>query len=407
MFKLTRRYQNNFPERYRILGRQSVLTLLKTGIVVGFGVLTPSVARALEIEMVTDPFVVSDSNQCNSGDSPHTAYVGFRVTNDTGSTVTDLEATITGATTDFSLTGSGNQLETQYIGTLNPNDSRTVYWHIEYPCHTNKGSQPPAPSNTFTVTVTDANTSAVIDSGTGTVTSNSSLSAAAGGQIISTELGDGAVLGQVITYDVVYSFGNVQNLDRFNIQPAGNTDFRSDCFQLLTTEILESEVNAIQVGDVDRLFYESDTAQGGSGNTAKVRYYFLYLCDGVTSTASPYSAQTSGNTSMKYSGNFEEAGTTISFPAATNSFSVTKTVTPGSLTDGGTATYTITITNNSPTFDARIDRITDVLPSGVTFGSTTTSITGTVSEPANGDTGTIEWLSQSPNFFEIPANSSV
>jgi uncharacterized repeat protein (TIGR01451 family) len=352
---------------------------------------------------------VSDSNDCSNPlkSTPHAAYVGFKVTNNTGSTQSDLQATITGFSSGFSLTQNGSQPQTQYIGTLANNASRTVYWHFQYPCHTNKNTDPPAPSNTFTVTVNNAKTSALIDSATGTVTSNSSIRANAGGLIDSATLGAGAVLGQIITYDVKYSFGNVQNGDRFNIQPAGNINFRSDCFQLLSTRVTSSDVNAIPINTVDQLFYQSTVSQGGSGNLVSIRYFFLYLCNGVTSSASPYSSQTSGSNNLKYSGNFGAAATIVSFPAATNSFSITKTATPNSLTNGGTVTYTITVKNNSPTFDARIDRITDVLPTGVTFGSTVTSLTGTVSAPANGDTGTIKWLSQSPNFFEIKAGQSV
>jgi uncharacterized repeat protein (TIGR01451 family) len=405
MFKLHSRNQNNLPECHRTLWRRSILTLLKIGGAVAVVLLVPSVANA-SITMVTDPLLVSDSNGCSTGAGPRAAYVGFKVTNNTGSTQTNLQATITGFSSGFSLTQNGSQPQTQYIGTLANNASRTVYWHFQYPCHTNKNTAPPAPSNTFTVTVNNANTSALIDSATGTVTSNSSIRANAGGLISSATLGDGAVLGQIITYDVKYIFGNIKSGDRFNLQPAGNINFRSDCLQLLTSKVTNSDIGAIPINTLDQLFYQSTVDQNGTGYTATIRYSFLYQCNGVSSSASPYSSQTSGN-DLKYSGNFGAAATTITFPAATNSFSITKTATPNSLTDGGTVTYTITIKNNSTTFDARIDRITDVLPNGVTFGSTITGITGTVSAPSNGDTGTIKWLSQSPNFFEIQAGQSV
>jgi uncharacterized repeat protein (TIGR01451 family) len=405
MFKLHSRNQNNLPECHRTLWRRSILTLLKIGGAVAVVLLVPSVANA-SITMVTDPLLVSDSNGCSTGAGPRAAYVGFKVTNNTGSTQTNLQATITGFSSGFSLTQNGSQPQTQYIGTLANNASRTVYWHFQYPCHTNKNTAPPAPSNTFTVTVNNANTSALIDSATGTVTSNSSISANAGGLISSATLGDGAVLGQIITYDVKYIFGSIKSGDRFNLQPAGNINFRSDCLQLLTSKVTNSDIGAIPINTLDQLFYQSTVDQNGTGYTATIRYSFLYQCNGVSSSASPYSSQTSGN-DLKYSGNFGAAATTITFPAATNSFSITKTATPNSLTDGGTVTYTITIKNNSTTFDARIDRITDVLPNGVTFGSTITGLTGTVSAPSNGDTGTIKWLSQSPNFFKIQAGQSV
>jgi uncharacterized repeat protein (TIGR01451 family) len=210
-------------------------------------------------------------------------------------------------------------------------------------------------------------------------------------------LGPGAVLGQIITYDVTYSFGSIQGGDRFNMQPAGNTSYNAGCFQLVNARVLASTVNAIPVGTTDQLYFTANSAQPGSGFTVTIRYYIKYLCANTSTTASPYAAQTSGG-QLKYSGNFGSLATQITFPGATNSLSITKTASASTVLPGSEVVYTVTITNSSSQYDAYVERIEDQLPAGVTFvgiepGSDVTA-SNSSQVPQSGATGTIAFIGQ-------------
>jgi uncharacterized repeat protein (TIGR01451 family) len=351
---------------------------------------------AVSITMTTDPLLVVDSNSpCVQG--PNAAYIGFRVTNTSGALLSNLQATLSGFTGAFALTGG--QVATQYIGQLAAGASDTVYWYITYPCVTGL-------SNILTVTVSDANPGTV--SGTGTVTTDSSISANAGALVQSATVGAGAVVGQIITLDVTYSFGNANAGDVYNIQPSGSPTF-----------------NAVPVKATDQLYFTAAANQGGSGFLVTMRYYFIYLCANTTTTAIPYAAQTSGANNRKYTGNYGFCGPNslacTAYPPATNPFTISKRVSPTTLpAGGGTVTYTVVVTNGS-SFTSSISSLTDALPGGVQFqamvtgaGNTSTTISANSSQqPAAGATGTLVWKGEKDDSpfpyksFVVPANSTI
>jgi uncharacterized repeat protein (TIGR01451 family) len=353
----------------------------------------------VSVTMTTDSALVSDSNACSTGVGPRAVYVGFRVTNISGGTLNNLSVTLGGFTTGFAL--NNGQVASQVIGSLANNASDVLYWHISYPCHTASPN-----SNQLSLTIADANSGTVtINSGT-TVTSTSSISASAGGLISSATLGAGAVLGQIITYDVQYSFGNVQNGDRFNMQPSGNTSYDAKCFQLVNSKVTASAVTAIPVNTTDQLLFVASGSQGGSGNLVTIRYFIKYQCAGATTTSSPYASQTG-----KYSGNFGAAATQVSFPTSTNSLNISKTASVSTIAAGGTVTYTVTISNSSTLYDSYVDRITDVLPTGVTYTglATGSDVTAANSQgvPSSGATGTINFYGIPSSSYLVPKNSSL
>jgi len=133
----------------------------------------------------------------------------------------------------------------------------------------------------------------------------------------------------------------------------------------------------------------------------------------VSTVARPYSAQTSGNTNLKYTGNFDGPGAVnLTFPGATNPFTITKTASPADFFNGtgGTATFTVTISNPS-IYDSYIDKITDILPTGVIYTGVTAASDVTVANsntmPANGATETIEFTGNLGSSFAIPGGGSV
>lgn len=348
----------------------------------------------VSVTMVSSPRLTLDSNSPCAG--PRAAYVSFQVLNNSGTSQQELRAEISGFSGGIAL--GGGQAASQWVGTLAAGAVRTLYWYVVYPC--NFGI-----SNTLVVSVTN---STGTTTGSGVVTTSSMISAQAGGIVNTATLGAGAVVGQTITLDVSFDFGGASANDTYNLQPVGNTVFRGDCFQLMRTLVTASNVPAVPVGAENRQYFTATGSATGNGYGITVRFYFKYLCSGVTSQAKPYSNQTSG-TQLKYSANYETF-VGPSLPSATNPFVVTKSATPTMLGCAGTATYTVTITNPS-SFNSEVDSILDQLPTNVTYGGfaagsgVTAANSGSV--PASGASGTIIWRGNQGSSYTLPGNGSL
>ncbi len=367
-------------------------------------------ARDINLSIATDPFLAVDSNFCSTGEGPRAAYLGITIENTSGGQLTGVRANLTGLTNGFTL--GGGQAGEQFVGILAAGERRTVYWYVQYfiDC-TGGGGNFRVTRSGLNLTISDSNPGVVTDTER-FVETRSSISASSGGLIINTTLGPGFFLGQTVPYEVEYEFGNVGRRDNFNLQPAGNLDYNAGCFQLVGSEVISSITDAIPVGTRDTLFYQSTAQQTGSGNRATIRYLLRYLCTGVSTTASPYASQTSGNTNLKYTGNYEDPLVgTINLDPAINSLSISKTASPLTVNNPGEPiTYTVTISNSS-TFDVTIDRIIDVLPTGISYIGLAAGSDITVANsgdlPIAGATGTISWSGQPANNYIVPANGSI
>ncbi len=352
--------------------------------------------------------MASDSNKCPT-DGPLASYVGGSVTNSGPTTVNGITATINGLSGSFALAGA--QSPTLELGSLAPGDDIMVAWLVAYPCDTSKKNGVP-PATGGLITLTD-DTSATSTQAL-TLTARKAISANAGGQVLSTTLGEGAIIGQTIVADILYDFGGNSIDDEFFVQPAGNTDFDAACLRLIGTEITSSNITSVPVGTENTLYFVSSTSQSGNGYFIGVRYFFRYLCANTTSTARPYSIQTSGNTNIKYTGNYDGVGAlTFDFPTSTNPLVVTKTATPSLITSetiGTTAQFTVTVENPSA-FDTMIDSFSDTLPSGVTYdvldGVSEVNAGNSAVLPATGDSGTLSFIGLTGTSYSVPAGSSV
>ena len=358
---------------------------------------------ALTFQSRTGPGTVqalpADSNKCLT-EGPRSAYVGGMVTNTGAATATNVSASLTGLNANVYL--AGGEVASRAIGSLDPGESIAIYWFVGYDCILGAGASP-------TVSLT---------SSAGTQTTNlaltvqSSISANAGGNVQSAVLGPGAVVGQKIYFDATYTFGGANSGDEHYLQPAGGQNFNANCFRLLGSQITGTTLNAFTVGQTNRMYAAQGAAQGGTGYTVSIRYTFQYLCAGTSTTARPYASQTSGG-SLKYTGNYDGAGSiAIAYPGATNPFTIIKSVSPPSGVTGSTGllTYTVTVSNPSP-YDSIIDGIVDTLPAGVSFNSLDASSTVTAANsssiPASNATGTLTFLGKLSTSYAIPAGGNV
>jgi LPXTG-site transpeptidase (sortase) family protein len=376
------------------------------------------------------PFVTLDSNNsCGSG--PRAQYIQATVTNNSGGTLSNLVATINFPTTAGGGSYTGNwsldsgEITTRYIGTLANGAKANLYYFVNYPCE-NAGGQPAPITKNYSIVISNGIAPDVTQNLT--LTTRYEISANAGGQLLSFDIGAGMVLGQIVKMTTIYSFGNVGSGNDLGLQPAGNVSFDSGCYQLVADDITAvNGVTGITTSD-DNLLYKTGVSSGGTGNTITVDYYFKVVCaNGVATTLNPWADMVSG-TQEKYTGNFGACAntpcefTTPDLPV--NPFTLAKSVSPTSFSNGGTAQYTVTVTNSS-NYTSFIDKIVDVLPSGVKFvslingascpGTNEVSSSNSSSLPGVNAEGQIEFIGNIPNTttlpptggYSIPANSSL
>lgn len=337
-----------------------------------------------------------DSNNC-AGSGPRAMYVGGVITNTGGATVNNIVATMSGVTGNFAL----GQAAAQSVGSLGAGQSTGVYWHIDYGCS--------VATVTSTIGITSSAASVSRNVGLSTV---SAISANAGGNVLSSTLGPGAVVGQTIYFDASYDFGGTDIGDEFILQPSGSQLFDAVCFRLVGTEIRASNITPITVGTLNRIYFRQTQKQSGNGYFANVRYFFEYQCAGASTTARPYATMTSGN-ALKYTGNYDGSGSiSISFPGATNPFTITKTSDLSTVVAGSAATvkYTITVTNPS-VHASRISQFVDVLPAGAKFlaldSASNVTAANSSSIPAANATGTLTFAGRQDQSYLIAAGGTV
>ena len=344
--------------------------------------------------------MIVDSNQCPAK-GPTSMYVGGIITNTGPGTVTGISANLANLNANVFLTGG--QAGTQSIGSLAVGESIGVYWFTGYGCTENA---------TATPTVQIASSAGTASTAL-TLTIRKAISANAGGRVNSATLGPGAVVGQTVHFDASYDFGGSSTGDEYFLQPAGGQNFAAGCFRLVGTEVLTSNINGVPVGTKDKLYFTQPNPQSGNGYFASMRYSFQYLCAGTNTIARPYAVQTSGSTNIKYTGNFDGTGSiSVSYPGATNPFTITKSVSPtsGVAVGSGVLAYTVTVSN--PSIHASvIDKIVDVLPSGISFAALSAGGTVTAANssslPVAGATGTLTFLGKLGQSYAIPAGGSV
>ena len=337
-----------------------------------------------------------DSNNC-AGSGPRTMYVGGVITNTGATTVSNIVATMGGVTGNFTL----GQAAAQSVGSLAAGQSTGVYWQVDYGCSV----------ATITSNISISSSAASVSRNVG-LSTVSAISANAGGNVLSSTLGPGAVVGQTIYFDAAYDFGGTDVGDEFILQPAGNPSFDAVCFRLVGTEIRASNITPIVVGTLNRIYFRQTQKQSGNGYFATVRYFFEYQCAGASSTARPYATMTSGN-ALKYTGNYDGASSfSIAFPGATNPFTISKTQDISSAIAGNSATvkYTVTVTNPS-VYASRISQFVDTLPAGARFlaldPASNVTAANSSSVPAANATGTLTFAGRQDQSYLIAAGGTV
>ncbi|MFN0202180.1 MAG: T9SS type A sorting domain-containing protein, partial [Bacteroidia bacterium] len=211
--------------------------------------------------------------------------------------------------------------------------------------------------------------------------------------------GDNHVVGGISDITVTYNFGNVQSLETFNLQPCGNVDFNAGAFQLVNTEVLQSEIAGINVGDRDKLFHIASSFAGGTNKVVQIRYYFLNKVANATTLAVPYAVQTSGganpnnpSSNKKYNPDYGQYTATLT--TTTSPFTITKTADQFLVNNQAYVNYDVEIHNNSDQL-ASVSSITVDLPTDMQLvainGGSGVNTNTSMMEPATGTQDMLQW----------------
>lgn len=357
------------------------------------------------INRITAPYFIVDGN------SPATitkAYVGFEVKNNSNSGVnySNLKFTITSIGTsvvgqNYSIVSPATGIVN--IGTLVPGASGVCYFYVAYPANV-------TPQATFNITLSDNTASSKTASFV--IRNRSSISANAGGTATQT-FSNQDLIGGIVTDDVVYAVGNVQNGDESDFQVAVSTQFDPTKISLLNTQVIASTVPGIPTGTTDSLYFV--TGNGSNGATVTIRWTFRITAFNFTTYLLPCAGATSGSTNYKYALNTSlGSGSPVTISSTANPLTITKTSNqPLFLVNSTNSLFTVTISNPGA-YGVTIDKIIDQLPAGFTFqaidGTSQVNSTNSTSTPLAGASGTITFeggvASGGNTSYYIPAGGT-
>lgn len=364
---------------------------------------------------------------------------------------------------------------TRYIGDLAPGQCKVQYWSFTYPVCTNNNSAgdafttpcqaPGIPTWGLSVKADDDLSlrfdvwakadGGYADNKSWTMTMRNEISAMANkirpnpdGSWFNTNTAT-IVPGAVITTNgVLYTLGNVrQGFDNdgnftpdYNawLQPFGDPSYDPSCFRLIRTSTVLTVSRS--AGQPNLILHTNDLnphpVYGGplyftnlppdnNGVRGEVRYTFLALTGPCSVPISPYQEVASGSDNEKFNGDF---GTGIPVVKSTAPEVTINKSGPDTVSEPGTATYSITFANTSTQYSAGITLssggvnmplvIRDEIPDGLTYvaGSAGINISGgitatiwfydgtdwTTTEPAPAAVRVIEWWLNEP----LPAGGS-
>lgn len=130
----------------------------------------------------------------------------------------------------------------------------------------------------------------------------STIDAGAGGKTGTANLIATSSNGNIISFDCQYIFGLINTGTPIVFQPAGNLDFKADCFQLIGSEVTYSNIPGVPLGSKDQLYFADAGKVTGNPNEAYITYYFrLEGCSNTDTTRiKAYSALISGQNYKRY-----------------------------------------------------------------------------------------------------------
>jgi uncharacterized repeat protein (TIGR01451 family) len=364
---------------------------------------------SVDVTLTTTTNLFMDSRDwCNPNDGgPDGAWYSVRIVNNADENLNNLRLQI--ELPSLLTTGDADRR----LGAMDPGDTVDVFFYVNYsqlrsqtPC--SNGDPPVTYNKTFTLTLSSPKlTSAKIV--TGSFTSVGMLGASVGGTSVSSELGPGSYVGQLITMTVDYAYGNNAANTPLFLQPSGNASFRDDCFRLIGSRVLASNVDGINPGDTNKLWFSQTNT--GNNDFVKMEYTFHIGCAKTGTSAAPWSEITSGG-KYKYNDSTYAGGNVITITPSTpitQIINIEKSVSPELLIGAGVVTYTVRF-QNLVTVPILIDSVNDTLPSGMAFqGVTNDSEINPINSseyPEVPSSGSIYWHGYPQITYQVPPSGT-
>ena len=321
----------------------------------------------------------------------NSAYVSYVITNDSATTYSNLWVKI-GSFTGGVLNLSTNENGESNLGTLAPGAAKPVFFYLS-------ASGATTTAQGHTINIYQGHPSyggTIITNQTFSLRSVQETIAANANKVNTVVYGpDPPTLGGIVTIVVDGDTGTIGSAGILWYSPAAYADWPANAYDMVGSVITFSGANTGSY--TNRLLINLT-------NSADTHYVATYRfrAVGVTvapSTVSPVGYLSSG-TQIKHTGTGNFGGLQPIQPA-TNLTWLTITANTNQLYAAGTITYTITITNSS-TNAVTLDRVNDVLPSGVSYVGGSSTFNGSSFADPYISGQNLNWVST----FDLPATST-
>jgi uncharacterized repeat protein (TIGR01451 family) len=289
--------------------------------------------------------------------SPTGMYVGYTITNNSGTNYSDLWVKLE------NFTGGIINLATYedgivHVGPLANGASTTVYIYLNATGAPSSGNSA-AQSHTVSLYPTRPNLAVGAICGDPFLLVTEQTIKASANKINTVVSGPiPAALGGIVTETIIGDTGVIGSAGIFAFTPASDPNWPANAYQLVSTKIVLSGGNT---GTYNNTLYLS----GLNSKDTSYTITYTYVAVGTTTTPtkiSPVKYLSSG-TQIKHNDTSVNASLPALQPTANTITFSSKTTSPTALPTGGTVDYTVVLTNTSTNSSVVLDDIVDTLPS--------------------------------------------
>ncbi|MCB1198834.1 MAG: hypothetical protein KDK51_10705, partial [Deltaproteobacteria bacterium] len=293
-------------------------------------------------------------------------YIGYKITNDTGSAVNDVWVTIDDIAGTNLTQLAANESGEYHIGTMANNAVEYVYFYLlTSGAATGETHNIKVYDEKPTVSSTPVHTEAItMDTEDTQQTNTNKVTVIANGP-------NPPFLGGILEIQVTGSTGNISASQILYYTPAVDASWPADTFQLIDVSIEFDDGISVYTYDDYLKIPNSPSIPFSSADYVATYHFQLIKTNNSTTTVNPSAYIHTGQ--VKHTGSYP---TTIPpIPSVSNNVTLAKSVDQASLPGtGGTVTYTVAITNpneddliNGYEGDITLDYIQDTLPAGTSY----------------------------------------
>ncbi len=351
------------------------------------------------ITRTSSPIMYVDFGPAGTATDVTSAYASYTISSPAGSAnINDLWVKIDNFA-GGSVNLAANETNLVNLGSLAASNTKTAFFFLT-------ASLATTTDQTHTISVYEGKPGAggvLLSSGNFTLTDVSSTIEASANKVTSTVTGPTpAELGGLVTMTVTGATGVLGSTNVFSTSPATFSNWDPDAYELISSSIAFTGANTGTYTDQLEIVLPN-------GATSDYTATYIFRATETTTApqiVSPVSEINSGGSNMKHTAlNTISSLPTIVSPV--NNLTLTETVDTSLFTSGGTATFTITLTNTGA-LSVTVDDIVDLL---ATSPGTTSYVAGSskfggvaISDPAISGS-TLTWGNTSN--FTVGAGSSV